>query len=97
VRTTLLGRSRGTVPSRRRRSIGGLAALSVSALLLVSGGSAPALADGPIARRDASTGWITDLSPVQVAAGVAITGQTTVFARGADGAIWYRTEDSGGI
>ena len=97
MRTTLLGRSRGTAPSRRRRSIGGLAALSVSALLLVSGGSAPALADGPIARRDASTGWITDLSPVQVAAGVALTGQTTVFARGADGAIWYRTEDSGGV
>lgn len=91
--TTLLRRSRGT---NRRRSIGGLAALSVSALLLVSGGSAPALADGPIARRDASTGWITDLSPVQVAAGVAISGQTTVFARGADGAIWYRTEVAAG-
>jgi hypothetical protein len=40
---------------------------------------------------DASTGFIPDLSPVQLASVVAPNGATTVFVRGADNSIWYRT------
>jgi hypothetical protein len=68
---------------------------SAAALLLVSASSGTAVADDPVARRDASTGYVTDLSPVQVAAVTTTTGETTIFARGSDGAIWHRAEVGG--
>jgi len=49
------------------------------------------------ARKDASTGWMPDVSPSQVSAVTDwVTGATTVFGRGGDGRIWYRTDDGVG-
>ena len=40
---------------------------------------------------DASTGYIPDVSPVQLSSVVSDSGMTTVFGRGTDSGIWYRT------
>jgi SpoIID/LytB domain protein len=50
----------------------------------------------PTTVNDASTGYIPDLSPVQLSSVVAANGATTVFARGADSSIWYRTRTGAG-
>jgi hypothetical protein len=75
----------------------GLGALGLAATVMVGeGGASPARADGNgVVRRDASTGWITDVSPSQVSAVVDVNGQQTVFVRGTDGEIWYRTDVAG--
>ena len=47
-----------------------------------------------LTRQDASTGWMIDVSPSQVAAVLAYSGRNTVFGLGTDGGIWYRTDYS---
>jgi hypothetical protein len=42
-------------------------------------------------QRNSSTGNITDVSPMQVASVLSASGATTVFTRGTDNAVWYRT------
>jgi hypothetical protein len=44
-----------------------------------------------VAQQNASTGNIADLSPMMVTSVLAANGATTVFVRGADGSIFYRT------
>jgi hypothetical protein len=92
------------VTTSRRRGRTGLrrlaltvGAVGLTATVLVGeGGVDAARADGNgVARRDASTGWITDVSPSQVATVVDVNGQQTVFVRGTDGEIWYRTDVAG--
>ena len=46
-------------------------------------------------KTNADTGWITDVSPMSVASVTTPSGATTVFARGGDSAIWYRTTTNG--
>jgi SpoIID/LytB domain protein len=41
--------------------------------------------------QDATTGYIPDVSPSQPSSVVSSNGMTTVFARGTDSGIWYRT------
>jgi len=67
------------------------------AVVVAIGAGVPAAqaAGNPVARRDASTGWITDVSPSQVASVVSQDGNTTVFARGTDSRIWFRTDLGG--
>jgi hypothetical protein len=87
-----------TTQALRRRSGRALTAVLLAAAVTagtVAVTEAPAEAD--TARRDASTGWMPDVSPSQVSAVVDwVTGATTVFGRGTDGAIWYRTADVSG-
>jgi hypothetical protein len=42
-------------------------------------------------RNDASTGYIPDISPYAVTSVVSTSGHNTVFVRGTDNRIWYRT------
>ena len=51
----------------------------------------PAHAAGAVQQRNASTGNLMDVSPVRVSSVLADNGATTVFGRGADGAVWFRT------
>src|SRR4051794_32330858 len=44
-----------------------------------------------VQQRNSLTGHITDVSPVLVSSVLSSNGATTVFGRGADNAIWYRT------
>lgn len=46
-------------------------------------------------RSNADTGYIPDVSPMAVASVTTPGGATTVFARGGDNAIWYRTTTDG--
>jgi hypothetical protein len=76
------------------RVLRGLSAV-VLAAAVVTCAAGPAQADyNPVARQDASTGWMTDVSPSQVAAVLAYSGRNTVFGLGTDGGIWYRTDYS---
>jgi N-acetylmuramoyl-L-alanine amidase len=47
-------------------------------------------------RDDASTGFVPDWSPVHVSAVTAPNGMSTVFVRGTNNTVWYRTAQSGG-
>jgi hypothetical protein len=73
-----------------------LASGGLAVVVAIGAGVPPAQAAGnPVARRDASTGWITDVSPSQVASVVSQDGNTTVFVRGTDSRIWFRTDLGG--
>jgi hypothetical protein len=55
----------------------------------------PSYASLRLDRTNADTGYITDVSPMSVASVTTPSGATTVFARGGDNAIWYRTTTNG--
>jgi hypothetical protein len=62
---------------------------------VVTGPATTAAAAAPT-RNDASTGYIPDISPYGVSSVVSASGHTTVFVRGTDSRIWYRTGGLGG-
>ena len=78
----------GRIPARTRRWLLSLCAAVLAAGVLTGPQATPAEA---APRRDASTGWILDVSPYKIASVVSTSGHTTVFVRGTDNRIWYRT------
>jgi hypothetical protein len=58
--------------------------------------AAPRYARTTTVRNDASTGFVPDVSPVHVSAVTASNGMSTVFVRGLDNTVWYRTALAGG-